>query len=228
MRSTKVIRETVSNNYNFTSWAEGRKLQFHSIGNKTQADLIYEDNLMIFSSQYSPILRFVDENDNSTEYPIKSFNIEDLNINSELIRSDKAIGLKKLEDVGYFDSEIIEETKSSFRFQGLTPIKQINLCKAKFEGSDNYSIIETNSENKERINTEIKIDANIDIQTGILIELENEKTILIKYISDFELYFAIIGAKQEIINRNFLTGKLVIANKRIPLRLTEETTYNTV
>ena len=220
------IRERVESKFNFSDWSKNRNLLFYGIGNRWQGDLLYEENLMIFSSGYPPIIRFLDNNDNSLRGKIKSYEIEQLGFSEKYLGSNYGIGLKQLEDVGYHDIEIIDNTKASFRFSGFVPVNRISNLVIELADSDKYTIAEFDDKEQKWIRNEVIIDLSIYAEIGLTIELGNGKSVLIKYIKDFELYFAIIGEKSEIVNRNYYFEQLQIAGKNKSIEMKEKTTYN--
>ena len=225
MNKTIQITERIESNFDFKDWSKDKNLAFYGIGNRWKGDVMQDDNLIIFSSEYSPIIRFIDKNENSTAGKIHSFEIEQLPSSQEYLKLNFGIGLKKLKEVEYHDEEIIDNTKASFRFNGFKQVEQISDCVIEFNKSDIYSITKFDDKKQGRIKKEVKIEADIYVPKGILIELSNKKSILIKYIETFQLYFALIGAKSEIIKRNYLIDRLKIAGKTKPLMLQEKTIY---
>lgn len=220
------IKKRVESNFNFDSWCKNRELLFSSIGNRWQANLLYEEDLMIFSSEYPPVLRLIDKKDNPIEGKIRSFEFERLSCSEHFIKSNSSIGLKQLKDVGYHDIEITSKTKASFNFSGLIPIENISICVLELKETGNYSVSEFDSDQQKLINKQTRIETDIVIETGVLLELENGKSILVKYIEDFEMYFSIIGSKEEIDKRNYLYSHLTIAGKNKSIKVKEKTIYN--
>lgn len=225
MEKTIQITERVASNFDFKDWSKDRDLLFYGIGNRSQGDFLHDDELIIFSSGYPPILRFIDKNDPSKKAEIKSFEIEQLLFFEKYLKSNLGIGLKKLEDVGYHDIEITDNTKASFRFSGSTPVNRISIGVIEIKDSENYSLTEFDDKNKKWINQEVKIEADIYAEVSLLIEMNNKKSILIKYIKDFEMYFALIGYKSEIEKRNYFHGRLQIAGRTKTMELKEKTIY---
>lgn len=226
MQRTIQIKEKVESNFNFSDWSKNRDLLFYGIGNRWQADLLYEEELMIFSSEYPPVLRFIDNKDNPTGGKIKSFEIEQLSFSNKYIKSNISIGLKQLEDVGYHDIEITDNTKASFRFRGFIPVNHINNCIIEFKEIDNYSVTEFDDKEQKWKNKEIEIATDIYAEIGVFMELQNGKSIFVKYMKDFEMYFALIGRKEEMVNRKYFFGQLQIAGKNKSIEIREKTTYN--
>jgi len=164
--------EEVKGKFDFEAWSKDKTLEFYGLGNRWEADTLINEKQVIFSSPYPPIVKFKDEIEYSTTRNIETFEFERIPFTNKSSKYKQGLGVKKLED-----HEIDENIKASFRFGGKVLVNRIALLVL-----DSKTVVGKSD-----------LEKDWYVEIGWLIELNNNKTIVIRYIDDFELYFATIS-----------------------------------
>jgi hypothetical protein len=220
MLKTGKVKERVESISKFTKWSKNRDLRFQFVGNKWKADLLFEeDEVMILSSEDIPTLLLKDYTEDNVIGETKYFEVERTFFMNKNFRVIDSIELIQIDSVNN------EDIKASFRFNNSVPINNITISCVEFNGlSDSHRYYDRHL--KKWINEEVKIDTKVFAETAICIDLNNGKSIYIRFIDAFDLYFAAIGKKENIIKRLGIGGYLNVSSKNTSKK-TEKTIYNT-